>query len=409
MYAYYYAPCPKNLPLSIPEIIMSILETIGTMFIKKKGVATVEKGWNSIRDKFSSSTKKDNKNNSKSSKNQSESLLENNCSETLKILKRSICFFQKHYLEDSLKASDNHRNFRLYLDSSNESEWDEEIVLDLCVELISNLQNSTSAAFAQFERDLQSLFSIQGKMNPHKPRICLKSIHPKSTDSETYIFDMERGREGSGRKWSEFPASLNTGFSQALETGNYYHCADIPTESNAGRYKNKRLSPRAVQGYMQDLSAHSDSKGIMWEKCWDTDIGDSSPDPSSCYKSTLIIPLTLSHSGIGDRALNILGMGNLPHARTTVGFLCFDHQDENYFTECDIETGYIYADNLSLYFFTRKNYINSSLTFSKAINFLRKKERIKELEERLSTNSAKKTLDDWIQEDSNPDSTQTKD
>ena len=52
--------------------------------------------------------------------------------------------------------------------------------------------------------------------------------------------------------------------------------------------------------------------------------------------------------------------------RTIFGFLCFDHVDENYFDqENDVSVGYVFADLLSMYVFTRLIYMEISKTYSK--------------------------------------------
>lgn len=51
--------------------------------------------------------------------------------------------------------------------------------------------------------------------------------------------------------------------------------------------------------------------------------------------------------------------------RTIFGYLCFDHVEEEFFTEVDIDIGYIFADMLSLYFIARATYTELSHTFSK--------------------------------------------
>lgn len=60
--------------------------------------------------------------------------------------------------------------------------------------------------------------------------------------------------------------------------------------------------------------------------------------------------------------------------RTIFGYLCLDHISTNYFNPIfDIDSGYIYADILSLYLFVRFVFVNQSETYQKVVMLLKTK------------------------------------
>ena len=104
-----------------------------------------------------------------------------------------------------------------------------------------------------------------------------------------------------------------------------------------------------------------------WVKCWRGNKDElkttATEDHQNCYKSTLIIPLTLWGNKLGPRFKNKIRMKDI--GRTIFGYLCLDHISTDYFNSVlDVDSGYVYADILSLYLLIRIVYIDQSETFS---------------------------------------------
>ena len=95
---------------------------------------------------------------------------------------------------------------------------------------------------------------------------------------------------------------------------------------------------------------------------------------SNCYKSTLIIPLTLWNNKLAKLFVEKFNMKDVE--RTIFGYLCFDHIETYYFYEdFDVNAGYIFADLLSLYLLTYIIYIEQSTTYKKIQNHLKRHSR----------------------------------
>ncbi len=87
--------------------------------------------------------------------------------------------------------------------------------------------------------------------------------------------------------------------------------------------------------------------------------------PETCYKSTLIIPITFYNNTLQEEFLSRFGMNNFE--RTIFGYLCFDHIETEYFNDAmDVDFGYIVADILSLYLVTTLIYTKRSTTYEHA-------------------------------------------
>lgn len=204
------------------------------------------------------------------------------------------------------------------------------------------------------------------KMNRgHVPRITVKGLRK----SDNHIIDYYRS---SGQP---FPADSysfffeeNTAFKHVTDNKGPYCCNDIPSHAKIGAYLNNRLMLDKVKEYSPiklKLNGRSiNQNGLItkldpeWQKCWKGYQPNAIINPLSCYKSTLVIPIALSHlNSPSKKRLRI----SADYHSTIFGYLCFDDVCINYFIEKqDINIGYIFADLLS-YYLVFINYIEHNL------------------------------------------------
>lgn len=210
-----------------------------------------------------------------------------------------------------------------------------------------------------------------------EPRICIKGNYKKGETD--HIVQLIREKKVNYR--SEYPLEDNSGFLFVKNHGHYFKCDDIPKSIVNDGYRNARIDTKLARAYYEHktaaLAKSSDNHGFqfdqLWVKCWKPlqDDGDTTNplDPISCYKSTIIIPMTLWNNKLAPSFRMKLRKEAKEHARTIFGYLCFDHVEENYFNDdTDIDVGYIFADIISLYMITRSIYTELSTTYSKVMH-----------------------------------------
>lgn len=174
--------------------------------------------------------------------------------------------------------------------------------------------------------------------------------------------------------FTEYALDRNSGFKHVYDYGKYFFCNDIPTMASKDKYINPRLNNQKVRDYFSSIAAvEVINLENIWVDCWAqnrsaADQPPTSPSRESCYKSTMIIPMTLlNNEGLSDEFKTKFEIPRYSEAgepgRAIYAFLCFDHPEINYFHEdIDSQIGYIFADILSLYFIERLNYTKFSDT-----------------------------------------------
>lgn len=206
--------------------------------------------------------------------------------------------------------------------------------------------------------------------NAVEPRFCIKgSIRREASDN---IVEIVRDRQVN--YFSEYPLDANSAFTFVKAKGTYFLCNDIPKSVAEGTYLNSRIDLEAARCYVKasvgNKKANDHILDDEWVKCWykpeRVDGGTSELNDLSCYKSTLIVPLTLWNVGLDEMFRDTIRVENV--GRTIFGYLCLDHTCINYFTSADIDVGYIFADLLSLYLITRATYTEYSNVFTEKQN-----------------------------------------
>jgi hypothetical protein len=204
------------------------------------------------------------------------------------------------------------------------------------------------------------------------PRACIK-IHRNGI-----IYDIFR----DSREYPVIHYSIesNTGFKHVYETGKNYSCNDIPKRVGHELYKNPRLDDKIVRASYKPKWPrwrYRNKTDYEWMSVWrNIQLEDRTPlEPSaeSCYKSTIIIPLTLLGNTLTNKFKELFKIEEISQSndRAIYGYLCFDHHEIRYFKDKeDVDMGYFFADILSLFLIARLTYTEYSKTFQHAKKIL---------------------------------------
>ncbi len=284
-------------------------------------------------------------------------------------MREVICYNQGEYTQYSFLAGELHKRLK---DSLREFPTDIEMLRRLCDQLEDFLRRNLTRVSQKNFKYIKAYF--RRNHTGTEPRVCIKGNYEK--DSKNYIVQVIRDRKVP--YWSAYPLEDNSGF---IDVGNslYSLCNDIPKQVATDKYRNARIDPELAREYYKERSLEPptsrDKQDFQydeaWIKCWKT--SDPS-EPQSCYKSTLIIPMTLRNNKLDRAFWDIMSVkARREVSRTIFGYLCLDHVQEYYFNETiDIDVGYIFADILSLYMITRSIYTELSDAFYETIDSVSK-------------------------------------
>lgn len=287
--------------------------------------------------------------------------------ELLSVFRAAVCAHQGFIAEHFLLGNEYHKKLRVATAVGKK-----DAVQDLVKKLDGLHLEALKKAWQFSVQHLSTYFMLTHK-SPILPRFCLKASVPKANDvtSEKAIIDIFRD-DGSRSKKS-VSISENTGFSDAASKGKYYLENNIPEAVCRRGYKNPRLNPRNAADYKQPIVFQPRYWGEdkEWVKCWDVDTIAPS-HPNTCYKSTLIVPMTLVNNPMSEEFYQNTGVGKAVKVdRLIYGFLCLDHPNRGYFNDTDINVGYIFADLLSIYLITSDALVARSAVYEDAKKFNR--------------------------------------
>ena len=279
----------------------------------------------------------------------------------LKIIKQAVCYNQGELAQYSYLASIFHRSLKeQYQKDPSDKKRISFLLNNLTEYLNRNLKRISTMNFEL----LQLYFHGRSEAGP---RICLKGEYGGNI--------VEIFRESKVNYVTEYEVDSNTGFKDVRDTGKYFFCNDIPLKAKIGEYINPRLDAKKVSQYSARPFLNllrlkgKPSSDNDWLDCWVRQSTNTTSTESSCYKSTLIVPMTLWNNSLSDTFKELINISNIE--RSIFGFLCFDHQEINYFNEDqDVNIGYIFADLLSLYFIHQLNYTDISNTFTSVKNLM---------------------------------------
>jgi hypothetical protein len=272
----------------------------------------------------------------------------------IELIKNATCTNQSKIIEYFYLAGENHRKLK-------ESEVDHK--LDFRKTLLKHLNYGLIDAARSNFKYIEEYFNLRGS---NLPRICIKGNWSNEHDQKV-IVDVIRNIN-SDYQPSPSTVESNTGFQKVCSSGHWELINNIPLDAWRGAYKNPRLNIEKLRKVLFEQTLTSDSivNRDVWRSCWnDSDQSES----KHFYQSTLIIPITLRNSELTDEFRKSIiertdGEKEKTIDRIILGYLCFDHEDANYFnSHFDVHMGYIFADLMSIYMFIRSNYTSISNTF----------------------------------------------
>lgn len=206
-----------------------------------------------------------------------------------------------------------------------------------------------------------------------QPRCTIKLNHSQTTDSQE-IFDFARCETVDYN--TRYKPETNTGFDYVNQHGIYYIENNIPNVAKQKKYVNERLHAGAAENYKikmprwYAIGKKPYRKDEEWVACWHK-VGTVAPAEKTCYKSTLIIPISLVNNArhlMPDFVEHFKAQGC---DKIIFGYLCFDHVSTDFFIEHkDVPFGYILADIFSCYLVTRLQYTLKSKTIKSARQLL---------------------------------------
>ena len=267
------------------------------------------------------------------------------------IFREMTCFHQGRAMQYWCYASWLHRSFKNAINEGAAEDTIEQQRVALLDYLQHDLQQVALGTFRIIKKYFAQREEEYGKI---APRICLKGF-----DEDKCLVDL--AREQGMAHARPVALSKNSGFAHVVETGTPFLANDLVTD--LVHYSNPRLIREKVLALDKRLKDNDCSHEIDkqdWIECWE----NGAKDAQSCYRSTLIIPLTLKNNiGLLPDFRNAFGGGKEDDSRMIYGALCFDHVSPQFFRHEDIDFGYVAADWLSLYLLTLINYTANSTTF----------------------------------------------
>lgn len=302
------------------------------------------------------------------------------------LLKEFVCYNQGKFASYSFELGELHKIIKNELNSEKP---DLSKLKENCIKLLNySIDQFKSEVKYNYNEYIMRYFKNRAE---YMPRMTVKACNNKQSID---LFRLHK------RYFTNYESNENRGFQRIFSTGKYFLCNNIPLETAKGDYYNPRLKSIKVVSYINYMKEHSlnehkakhdNTAKKLWMDCWvnegiEDDKREVRIDPTheECYKSTLIIPITLINSEISN---NLRAHFDIPKvelsqdeiARSIYAFLCFDHQDISYFIkDIDVKIGYLFADILSLYLLDCLRYTKySKNTFRKAI------EKFPELQEKF--------------------------
>lgn len=269
-----------------------------------------------------------------------------------KVVTRAVCLNQGAYLEYTYLASEKHRKLKELLQDNDPNLLE---VQRLSADLVDFMNRKF---YEVVQENFALLLAYFNERSNSPPRICIKgNFRVGKSDQVVTVF-----RNAHVAYASSVEIGRNSGFSYIQNTGKHFIENDIPSAAAEDRYFNPRLDNDLVK----QLSSAGELLPSTWMKCWK----DATEAPEA-YQSTLIIPMTLWNNQISEEFRSAVKIDNV--GRTIFGYLCFDHTERGFFDEeNDTNVGYVVADLISMYIFSRTVFIEVSRTYDKATSLMSK-------------------------------------
>lgn len=299
------------------------------------------------------------------------------------LLREAICRVQGDFIQFSFIASKYHQRLK---EEFNRNPRDTQTVKKCIEDLVDYLAKTTIESYENLFGHLGYYFrdEIKWRGFDGEPRVSVK-VRPAGNVGQKLITTIARHpRAGYDQPGSFEDVDQNTGLKFISDTGGYYLQQDIPKAASVGDYNNPRLDISSVKLYVEGRPGSTKRffgkfgfgkrqrlEDEAWARCWTSTPGQSADSPLdalSCYKSTLIVPMTLFRNHLKNDFIERFGIQDVE--RWIFGYLCFDHPDVHFFNKKrDVNVGYIFADVMSLFLLTSSFYTDASKTFTDAQRF----------------------------------------
>ncbi len=287
----------------------------------------------------------------------------NNKESSIPVINEYICDIQACLAQYITVSAMKHMELK---ESYNKNKTIEEIVV-LFNELNDHLNEGINDAFEITHKHLIKYFNGRAKF---QPRITIKAPYKDKSIVDLYRKDKSPFRD--------FNVEENTAFKYIMDSGKFYICNNIPVAVKEEKYINKRINGKTVRNnykckgkfskLLQSVIGQPENDP-PWENCWDLGVEDR-PHTDSCYKSTLVVPMTLINSTLCKefRKYMLEDIEEIEkedkYKKLMFGFLCMDHRHTDFFnSESDIRIGYIISDIISLFLIVRMMYTSKSRTY----------------------------------------------
>jgi len=270
----------------------------------------------------------------------------------LKLLQELTCYNQTSFLDFNTISSELHKKIKAEIIRDN---INNEKLNETFKEFNDFISSNIDKILKHNINFLEKYYSHQ-KSGKTLPRISVRILKGEQLIS---IED-----EDNKNRFTESIKALktDTGLKFATTHGTYYLCNDIPQASVMGEYYNQSLiREKAIKFKPSFFTLFFKKKyDEKWCQCWKDEY---------CYKSTLIIPMTLMNNNMSDEFRKHFAIKDV--GRSIWGYICLDHPETNYFEESmDVSIGYIFADIISLYLVTIFLFTEGSQSYHKAKNYL---------------------------------------
>ena len=304
---------------------------------------------------------------------------ENDNKNYLTLIKKIVGYNQGKIADYSFLSNESHKRLRKsyqnVIDKRNvANDEDYEALLkayqNVSVGLIRQFKGHAAKNFQFMEE-----YCLSKNFNQKKARFCIKSAILKQDAFEILPI------AGSVplRNNAAYQASESTSFTHVIRTGKHYLCNNIPEKVKRRKYKNSRIEEDQVfdfyrlPGRIDNLRFRfTDKKDNSWIRCWNNgNLSQQVGEPSSFYKSTLVVPLSFLASA-GELSDAFIENFQVREDKIILGFLCLDHENINFFNEeADVAFASVVADLLSLYWVQYSICTNQSSIFQRSYDLLR--------------------------------------
>jgi len=279
-------------------------------------------------------------------------------------LRQVICYNQGAYAQYNFLAAKLHQCMK---DGYRQNPNDTKSLAHLQDGLLGYLAVQMKQAYLM---NIEYLLAYFKQRNPSQlPRISIKINEEQADPNQNRVVCLVRDNEVMYDSMCATEENCALQFVKAH--GREYLCNNIPGAAKEDGYVNPRLDSTSAQMYSPKKTwlrpkfwqQPSDYVDKSWINCW-SPVGRSVPaNKQSCYKSTLVVPMTLLKNDLDPQFVKMFGLNDVQ--RFIFGYLCVDHTELDYFREApDVDISYIFADIMSQYLLTELTYTKVSSTYN---------------------------------------------